>query len=303
MPNPGNEVESTTIFEVDAMVAMAAVEEYWTPARMADAQPIPVEIEGAAVAMFASEFVIEGERQSQKSTVGQNSGVAQLSGSLINPLSTNTSKVTDRSVIPYAAVGKMFMRFDGTNYVGSAWTIAERAVFTAGHCVFDRDGGGWADAVKFVPQYDAGAEPLGNWIATRLHALKGWTENRQFEYDLAVFEVDRPIRPETGSLGWMANYPPNQGPYTAIGYPAATPFDGQDMWQSVGAYIDGSNPIQMHNDMTGGCSGGPWEVVENGDIYTNGLNSFRYTSNPRTMYSPHFGEGFLNLYNTVKDLT
>ncbi len=216
-----------------------------------------------------------------------------------------TSRVADLSAFPYCTIGKMFMVFDGSNFVGSAWVIAEQAVFTAGHCVYDKDSdGGWADNVLFVPQYDNGSAPVGRWTATKIWSLEGWSRSHDFRYDMAVFQVDRPIRPKTGSLGWMANFPPNQGPYRAIGYPASPVpgynFNGEHMWQSLGGYINGTNPIQMHNNMTPGCSGGPWTVTRNSTVYANGLNSFRYATNPNTMYSPYFGDGFIELYNAAK---
>jgi V8-like Glu-specific endopeptidase len=302
--NPLNEIDSITLIEPDALVALAAVEDYWTEQQMAEAQPVPFNVADADAirALTAADFLPEGEERTQAPLAPDGGTETAIDNRIIDPLSYNTSKVADRSVLPYCTVGKLFMQFDGSNYVGTAWTIAEKAVFTAGHCIFDRSGGGWADKVLFVPQYHRGTEPVGRWAATRLHSLVGWTQNRDFKYDMGVFEVDRLIRPTTGSLGWMANFPPNQGPYTSIGYPAALPFDGQEMWQSVGAYIDGSNPIQMHNNMTGGCSGGPWVAAKSGGPFANGLNSFRYNNNPNTMYSPYFGQGFLNLYDLVKNI-
>lgn len=60
--------------------------------------------------------------------------------------------------------------------------------------------------------------------------------------------------------------------------------------------------IGMHNNMTGGCSGGPWLTSYNNQIYVNGINSFNYQGEEGKMYSPYFGEGFLNLINVVKDI-
>ncbi len=302
MPNPNNELVSHSIPGGAAGAEMAAVRGYWTKERMAEAKPIPFEIEESTLGQLADRAEPEGEFQSMASVPADSAlAVDPLGDQPIQDLAAATGLVPDCEVSPYAAVGKMFMQFAGTNYVGTAWSIAERAVFTAGHCVFDRDDGGWADSVLFMPQYEGDIDsPVGSWVGTRLVALNGWTESRDFRYDLAAFEVDRPIRPSTGTLGWMANYPPNQGIFRSIGYPAADPFDGRHMWQSVGNYIDGSNPMQMENDMTGGCSGGPWLARLGGDVRANGLNSHRHTNNPATIYSPYFGEGFLNIYNDVK---
>lgn len=301
-----NEVVSTTLIAERLEAEVQAIEDYWTEERMAASTPLPLEVEEETIrSLLEDEFVTpEGEQLEVESIAPDSPGEPDGSEDPeVDPLSFSTNRVTNRTILPYCTVGKLFMRFGNSNYVGTAWTIARRGVFTAGHCIFESSLGGWARSVLFVPQYHNGAEPRGRWVATRLHALNGWIQNRDFRFDLGVFEVDRAVSPSTGSLGWMANYPPNQGPYTSIGYPAGAPFNGQEMWQCRGGYINGSNPIQMHNNMTGGCSGGPWSVSRPGGFFANGINSFRYTNNPNTMYSPYFGNGMINLYNIVKGLT
>ncbi len=281
---------------------------YWSAESMAEAEPIFIEISAdEAAAMERVQLLERPDLEAQ-----ENASVAPAAdkASALDPQPTcpatgsNTEQVPNRRVLPYCTVGKLFMTFDGANFVGSAWTIAGSGVFTAGHCVFDSSRGGWADNLLFVPQYHDGAAPLGRWTFNQIASLRGWTEDRDFRFDMAAFKTDRPIQPSTGSLGWMANYPPNQGPYTGLGYPAAHHpthgFNGQRMWRSTGNYRGGSNPIQVYNDMTGGCSGGPWAVWKQGDVRANGLNSFRYTNDPTSLYSPHFGEGFLALYNWVR---
>lgn len=280
-----------------------ALNEYWTEDAMAEATPLEQVLDDdSRVAAFSEdelerdEEVVLTEPEYPESAAPEGwdpQPHCPSSGS-------NTERVPNRKIIPYSPVGKMFMTFDGKNYVGSAWVVAGAGVFTAGHCVFEKSLGGFADKVLFVPQYHKGQEPLGRWAATRMAALKGWTGKRDFKYDIGCFKVDRPIQPRTGSLGWIANAKPNLGCITSIGYPAASPFDGREMWRSTGKNLGGSNPIKMANDMTGGCSGGPWEIWQKGAPYTQGVNSFRYRNDPKSMYSPYFGKGFLNLYNWVK---
>lgn len=279
--------------------------EYWSEQAMAEAEPLLPELDPGSV----EQMLLEAEEQAESSDHPSESpdGAAALAPEPqppAPPTGSRTEQVPNRGVLPYCPVGKLFMTFDGRNFVGSAWTTAGSGVFTAGHCVFDRDGGGWADKVLFVPQYHDGAAPRGNWTAVQIASLRGWTENRDFKYDMAAFKTDRPIQPATGSLGWMANFPPDQGPFTSVGYPSAAHpthgFNGQRMWRSTGRFRSGPNPVQMWNDMTRGCSGGPWVVWKNGQVYANGLNSFRYTNDPASMYSPYFGEGLIALYNWVK---
>ena len=310
--NPLLELDSQILEETE----LKAVSEYWTTERMESAIPIRIEPED----IVALNELIGIEEWSQEDPLTIMEPIppelesdedemlyrhSEIEPQHIQPLRFNTRRVGNLRVLPYAPVGKMFMTFNGKNYVGSAWVIARRAVFTAGHCIFSKSEGGWADKVLFVPQYSNGSAPLGRWTATELHSLKGWTNNGDFTYDMGAFVVNSPIQNRTGSLGWMANYPPNQGPYNAIGYPASPitgyNFNGAYMWHSIGNYVSGGGnkkPIRMHNNMTGGCSGGPWVVKGN---YANGLNSFRYRNQPNFLYSPYFGNGIINLYNVIKN--
>ena len=207
--------------------------------------------------------------------------------------------------MPVTAVGKIFMTFDGNDFVGSAWTIGESAVFTAGHCVFDHDTDSFADHILFMPQYNNGTA-LGSWTSVRTVSLANWTNNRDFSADMGAFVTNRPVRPESGALGWWANTAPATGsPFNAIGYPARPApnfnFNGQIMWHSIGDYTQEKNPFQMCNNMTQGCSGGPWVMTSSGGNYAKGLNSFRFTNEPERMYSPEFGEGFLALINWLRN--
>jgi V8-like Glu-specific endopeptidase len=292
-----------------ATVLMEETVNYWTPERMTEAEPIAIEFPPEAVQLLSeaeTQATVQAGNPETKNSIPSGASGANLAVEPQPPVPGGTSRteqVPNRGVFPYQAVGKLFMSFGNRNYVGSAWTIAESGIFTAGHCVFEREMG-WATRLLFVPRFHDGSAPIGQWTFTQIASVSGWTRDRNFQYDLACFKTDRPIRPQTGSLGFMANHPSNSGPYTGIGYPASAtsqhPFNGQRMWRSSGNYISGSNPIQSWNNMTGGCSGGPWATWRNGQVYANGLNSFRYTNNPATMYSPYFGEAFLNLYNWVK---
>lgn len=298
--------DDVTVVSSEDESTMDEVATYWTDEAMALAEPIeaPIEEEELLAIMAPTPWQQMGAPMVMESVPAEGESIEDEEETPPPLSSFTTDRVAQTDNLPYATVGKMFMAFDNKNYVGTGWVFAEKAVFTAGHCVFSSKDGGWADKILFIPQYDNGSATVGRWTATTIYSLKGWTEKRDFKYDMGVFVTDTLIRPKTGSLGWMANYPPNQGPYKSIGYPASPVpghnFNGRHMWQCTGGYIKGNNPLQMHNNMTGGCSGGPWVVTRNRRVYGNGLNSFRYTTEPNTMYSPYFGDGFISLYNAVK---
>lgn len=300
------EVISHRLIEEGAVRLLASVEDYWTEERLLEAQPIGIEAQPApaVLAMFAREWEPEGDETSKASVLPEGGGSAgAVAGAVSGPDGFETRRVATPGVFPYCAVGKLFMTFGGKNFVGSAWVAGESALFTAGHCIYDeRMKKPWAERVLFIPQYHQGQEPLGRWAATSLHTLSGWAAGGadRYQFDMAVARLDRPVRPDTGAIGWMANFPPDQGPYEAIGYPLERlskeyPFDGREMWRCVGDYISGTNPVKMANNMTQGCSGGPWVIERDGGIYANGLSSYRWSTEPLTMNSPYFGRAFLNL--------
>ena len=305
MPDLPEDIE---VINSESSYSAETIEAYWTEDVMELAQPIEVPIvdeQSMALAGANEAWTQDGDETVKESEPPDSSIISDHEDIIDIADSFQTTSVgqLNLSNMPYSTVGKMFMTFGNQNYVGTGWVIAENAVFTAGHCVFDIDNGGWADRILFIPQYSNGTAPVGKWSGGTIFSLQGWISNRDYRYDMAVFYTDRPIRPQTGSLGWRANFPPNQGPYKSLGYPAIPipgyNFNGQYMWQSIGGYIGGVNPIQMHNNMTKGCSGGPWIVTRNRNVYANGLNSFRNPISPGTMYSPYFGNGFLNLYNAI----
>ena len=274
-----------------------ALSEFWTEEAMADAEPIELSLEEGSVKMLAEDEMPVGEEE--RGLPAHPDGALEASWDPQPPCpatGSNTERVPNRGIIPYSPVGKIFMTMQGKNYVGTAWTIGQSGVFTAGHCVFDKNAGGWASNVLFVPQYDDGSAPRGRWAATCLATLHGWTDSADHRYDLAAFRVNGDVRSKTGSLGWIANGRTNYDPITGIGYPAGSPFDGKYMYRSTGHYVGGTNPIQAYNNMTGGCSGGPWAIWQDGIPFATGVNSFRY-SDPQYCYSPYFGQGFINLKN------
>ena len=137
-------------------VAMSeSTTDFWSESAMKSAQPIEIEIDPTemAVEMLAeAEWQAEGDAVIQEPTHPENSMMAAPAWDPQPPCPTtgsNTERVPNRGIIPYCAVGKLFMTFDGARFVGSAWTIAGSGVFTAGHCVYDHDRGGWADNILF----------------------------------------------------------------------------------------------------------------------------------------------------------
>ncbi|MFE9256830.1 trypsin-like serine peptidase [Streptomyces sp. NPDC006879] len=205
---------------------------------------------------------------------------------------------------PYRAsapeAGKVF--FDGPqgSMVCSGTVVADPArpgrsnlVWTAGHCVHAGKEGGWYRNIAFVPSYnDAGkladglrgasreqVAPHGVWWSDWASASPQWlTQGAPVggggaPYDYAVLHVT----PEEGDGASLEEVVGSALPVefdalptaaieriTAIGYPAAEPFDGQRAFQCTDRpgrlSLNATDPVmyRIGCTMTGGSSGGGW---------------------------------------------
>jgi V8-like Glu-specific endopeptidase len=202
---------------------------------------------------------------------------------------------------PTSTNGKVFFTDGGTNYVCSGTALLSgnaSTVWTAGHCVHDGASGfhtNWA----FVPAYADGSRPYGTWTARRLLTTAGWTQG-DFSYDLGAAVVaaqgGSSLTSVVGGRNIVFNSARSQQ-YTAHGYPAAPPFDGQRLWacSSPLIYNDTSaNPATMGIDcnMTGGSSGGGW--IAGSSVAS--VNSYGYSNLPNVMFGPYQGSVAQSLY-------
>jgi hypothetical protein len=108
------------------------------------------------------------------------------------------------------------------------------------------------------------------------------------------------LQNKVGAAGFAWNQARDQQ-FVDFGYPQASPFNGRSMVTCLGATavndtgIGGSGPapIGIGCDMTGGASGGSWQIRWGGASgstpgYINGHNDYKYNSQPLAMYSPYF---------------
>jgi V8-like Glu-specific endopeptidase len=287
---------------------------FWTDDAMRQAKPLPLphgdEPPPEQVRLALAEPTAPPVRVAPKPPVGKSLTIAE-------PSEPGTTLVEQLTAYPYAVTGKLYMRFpNGAMAVGSAWVIGRRSIFTAGHCLFDANSGGWATNVLFQPQYRNG-QSAGKWVVTLPAALREWVTRGDLRFDMACGVVNKVIGDKTGQAGYGANDPSAAGLITAVGYPAERtrrhPFNGEQMWQSVGRYDPTRDPaagttadriVGMFNDLSGGCSGGPWFRPGDSGPVACGLNSHvRITPAdvPPRMYSPYFGAGFLRLVKWLAD--
>jgi len=148
--------------------------------------------------------------------------------------------VTNPEDYPWSVNCKLYMTFPGpAYYVASGVLIDATHVLTAGHCVHEGGGGSWASDIVVVPAYENGWKPYGDASAVQLHSWNGWTVSGDFNYDMGVIDLDRPV----GALTRWHGYGYNNdcsfftgNTFHNPGYPAESPYNGEFMYYWYGPF-------------------------------------------------------------------
>ena len=143
--------------------------------------------------------------------------------------------VPDPTGLPARMNVKLFVKKGSASWVCSGSLIDSRHVITAGHCLFD---GGWADSVFVVPAYAVdtkghAVQPYGVAVGLELLSWTGWTVGHDFEWDMGIVFLDRPV----GALTSWYNYGASEdkdfyanNTFHNFSYPAEAPYNGSTMY-------------------------------------------------------------------------
>ncbi|MGX1128212.1 V8-like Glu-specific endopeptidase [Streptomyces glaucescens] len=206
--------------------------------------------------------------------------------------------------------GRVFFTFQGrtASCSGNAVTSQNAStVITAGHCV--KYQGSWHTNWVFVPAYDNGNAPYGQWTATKTLTTPQWEASEDINYDVGAAVVaplnGRTLTSVVGAQGVQFNGGYNK-PMYAFGFPAASPYDGTKLVYCSGNSSKDFLFSQDHSlgcNMTGGSSGGPWFTgfsEATGTGLQVSVNSFGYTFLPNRMFGPYFGNEAKALYDKAQ---
>jgi hypothetical protein len=152
---------------------------------------------------------------------------------------TDLSLISNPEDSPWRMNCKLFFTIPAGNRVASGALIDPMHVLTAGHCVHEGSGGSWATNMVVVPGYENGVEPYGDAGAAQMLSWLGWTVDGNFDHDIGIISLDRPL----GSMtGWFQyNYSDSCPFFTGntfhnAGYPAEAPYSGQYMYYWYGTF-------------------------------------------------------------------
>lgn len=251
----------------DAQATALAVQDYWTPERMASAQPIPIpEVVTTESASLAEAPLIAGEPgmvNGHRAGGGPFTPTVRVfkrseQQAVATPQALGTAPTNPQSG-PYGPFqrwtmegnylsgprgyhGKLFFSIGVSNFVCSATVIGRSTVATAGHCV-STGAGSFGTNFLFCPSYYNGAGGIhpsrGCWAWTSVVASGPWFSTGNPDYDYACIVtatngtlIANKIGNVTGWSGRAWNWASEQ-PVITFGYPAASPFPGNIIQQTA----------------------------------------------------------------------
>jgi len=310
--------------EADAAATLA----YWTPARMQAAKNVSVVIAHAPTTASPTATKPDGKAgtvvgglpaglPASAAHTGAASAASPDAFSYPFPYDSFTVPTGDYKKFPWSMNGAIFFVNNGGDYACSGTSVAgvngssdENEVWTAGHCVANTEGGNqWDSSAIFIPGYNGAAtnfDPYGEFVVYNLETTSGWLNNGDLSVDEGAMLVGTSTKKPTenrilGNLvGWDGfawNWSSDEQ-FVTFGYPVASPYNGNSLIEDIAATavsdtgIGGSAstpPIGIGSPLTGGSSGGAWNVdwSDTGPGYIDGHNDYKYGSEPLAMYSPY----------------
>jgi V8-like Glu-specific endopeptidase len=298
---------------------------FWSPQRIAAAQPLPLPSASPGAAGTASAGPDGPPSFVPASAPGDDGDVQPQAGTVpaaaADPGARGTD-ITNTTVFPNSANGFVLFFYGSSEYQCSGSVVnspAGNEVLTAGHCVISPDDATRATNIVFIPGYREGSAPFGIWPATSFATTPEWqqtagTSDTDEAGDMALLTLANrssdgaTVQSVVGGFGIGFNQPRNQA-YMEYGYPAETPYNGDRLYELNTAWsLDDPSfsppTMGISSDFTGGSSGGPWlvgsppvAVSVNDYTYTFPVNMRGY------MFGPYFGSIAQALYSGIKPAT
>jgi hypothetical protein len=218
---------------------------------------------------------------------GEGLGDEELPASMF----ANMSQITNVADHPFRMNAKLVMRYGSDWFVCSGTMRDAETVLTAGHCVYDYGGAGWADEIWVYPGYDGTGWSLppddsvgsyGYGHGTYFASWTGWTGSGDWNYDVGLVRVTRAVGMLTGWYGWAAggdcSWHLGQT-YHNASYPSEDCggglHNGLDMYYWYGRFDSCPSWNRLQIDTLGGCFNAVWGGMSgSGAYYIDGDSRF-----------------------------
>ena len=282
-----------------------AVIAYWTPERIEAAQP--------------RDYVFDvGSTRARLSIVDERALVRSTPRPTATPrpenIATTTGSSWKQAGLALTVTGKVFFTMGGSNYVCSGAVVTDTRtdyslVLTAGHCAYDQELKQFATNWLFIPAYDSTPTTqcqdalYGCWTAQALVVHSGFasesglttaaaTRDWAFAIVGAGGNQSRQLDAQVGSFQMSINSVSVNSKVAAFGYPAASPYSGEDLVYCAGKIFEDTYSSNLTwglpCKMTGGASGGAWVTgYSSARGFVTSVNSYKY-SGEEYMFGPKF---------------
>ena len=268
----------------------------------------------------AIELVID-----EKTKVGKIEKLAKRGGGTSN--TSNSGASWTKGGLPLTATGKVFFTMGAGKYVCSGALVSENdseraIVLTAGHCAYDF-ATGLATNWMFYPDYDSNPNSTcsigrcfyaSSLIVQPEFMSAGSFNTQAVQHDWAFAVIKKGVQNGDNLPDAFPSSPNsfelNENGFTkvsdvsyAFGYPAASPYNGNDLVYANGPIgtdsLTSNSTWSMISNLTGGSSGGPW--LSGFNTSTNvgklsSLNSYKYGRDKTKMYGPKFNDKTRNTF-------
>jgi V8-like Glu-specific endopeptidase len=267
---------------ISEAAAIARVERFWTPQRMAEAKPL--------------DYVSDGSgRPSLRPGAPESAGGA----------SASYAPVATPEVPPYSVEGRIFVKQGDLKGYCSGTAInspTRQLVLTAGHCVNSgprRVGPPLAsNFLEFVPAYDGGVAPFGAFVSQRptIRALPQWTNHGNPDFDMGAFltypnsEGVNVADAVGGGASIVLDVTRHQT-FKTFGYPGKkthmegceSPYVGDD---ATTYSFPGPPTMAVKCRWAPGASGGGWLIGDGSQV--NGINTYLLLTDKSRTFGPYF---------------
>ena len=179
--------------------------------------------------------------------------------SIYDPNDDRRTRILDTESWPWRMICSLRIDAPGGRSVGTGWFIGPRTVITAGHCVYTRNMGGWADQITVVPGRDDNEQKFGSTVSEDFDTINRWVEHQDPDFDYAAIHLSEPLGAQTGwfSVAIKTRAELEGSLVNVCGYPADRARGAQQWFHANRVLRALPERIYYNVDTYGGQSGSP----------------------------------------------